>query len=53
MILHTIQHEDVYNMLMETGYYAVSEDHVDVDSMGAAYSWLTGKMKEKIGFHPP
>lgn len=51
MILWTMQPEEVYQQIMQTGVYICDPARMNMPEFTEMYNWLTGHMRTKIG--PP
>ena len=52
MILWTIQTEELYHSILETGQYACDPNQIDMTEFTEMYDWLVLQMRERIG-EPP
>ena len=52
MILWTIQPEELYHSILETGQYACDPNQIDMTEFTEMYDWLVLQMRERIG-EPP
>lgn len=52
MILWTIQSEEVYQKILNTGYYRCDFDKADMKEWKTQYDWLSAQMKKRIGEAP-
>lgn len=52
MRLWTIQTEEAYRQLVQTGVLRADIKHISDDSFAAAYSWMVTEMAKRIGSPP-
>ena len=52
MILWTIQREEVYQIVLNSGVYHADEEKILFPELKPYYDWLVSRMEEKIGVSP-